>query len=454
MHIHAAHSFALRPRLLAPIWIMGLCLSVIPVGAPAFAEDTAVEPDSMPIVVKQVLAAKYPGWTVDRATRVEGIGNAEYRIRLTDNTTAIDVILDEGGHIVEAARGVDAAGAPKPAKQKKDKSNEPELYGFAQVFFREAFDTSDDGVSDNANFRMQRVRLGIRGNINSWASYEVEIDPRAPEVSGILRDAYVRLNVIPDHQIRIGQQKTQFGYENPESSSELFAVNRTEVSDNLSRGLTLRDIGVGLIGHIDINDTWRFEDAVTIVNGAGLNVQADDTSKKNIWGRIGLRHRTGRDSWERLGISGGTGDFIDTDEPTDPADDLLVDFDRIGIDLEVDREWFFLSAEYVMGVDRTRGVGIADPDEPPPEPIEPERTEPDGYYINLVGKTPWHVGPIVRYDAFNDVFARWTVGAYYGEPKDKIRVMLNYEYREKFENNDGDVGRGDDKLYLWMQVRF
>lgn len=443
MKRHALRGFAI-----------GFGLALILPGAPAQAAgDTPVDLAATPVVVQQVLAAKYPGWTVAHATRMESNGPAQYRIRLTDNTMEIDVILDEGGHIVEAARGVGVAGPSRTKSGKGEKESKgddenkgPDLYGFAQIFYRHAFETGSDGVVDNDNFRVQRVRLGIKGDVTPWASYVVEIDPRAPEVSGILRDAYLRLDVVPNHQIRIGQQKTQFGYENRESSSDLFAVNRTEVSDNLSRGLNLRDIGVGIIGHFPINDTWRIEDALTIVNGAGLNVQDDNTSTKNYWGRVGVRHRTGKDSWERLGFSASTGDFIDEQDPEDTADDTLTNFRRWGVDLEVDRKWFFVSAEYVSGDEEVSLV--EDPG------AGTEEDKPDGYYVNLVGKTPWHIGPIVRYDVFSDSFARWTVGAYYGEPKDKIRVLLNYEYREKFEDALGNVGRGDDKLYLWTQVRF
>lgn len=449
MQTQVPFGFNTSVRLPERIRIMSLCLAAILVCTPALAADNVrIEPENMPVVVKQVLAAKYPGWTVDHAMQMEANGKAEYKIRLTDKTMEIDVILDEGGHIVEAARGVDNADASriKPAKGKKSKFGEPEIYGFAQIFYRDAFATGSDGVVDNSNFRMQRVRIGVKGDITPWASYVVEIDPRAPEVTGVLRDAYLRLDLIDNHQIRIGQQKTQFGYENRESSAELYAVNRTEIADNLARGINLRDIGVGIIGHIPLNDTWRIEDALTIVNGAGMNVQADDTSTKNFWGRIGVRHKNGPDSWERLGFSGGTGDFIEVEDPADPADDFLVDFQRLGIDLEVDRKWFFFSSEYIRGVNKTSSV--EDPD------AGTEETKPDGYYFNLVGKSRWHVGPIIRYDVFDDVFARWTIGAYYGEPKDKFRVMLNYEYRKRFEDSLGNIGRGDDKLYVWAQARF
>ena len=450
MQMRIPCGFRKSDGLLRQIRNFGLCLVLAAVCAPALAADAArIEPENMPVVVKQVIAAKYPGWTIDHATKVDANGKAAYRIRLTDNTMEIDVILDDGGHILEAARSTqDAiASASESAKEKGPGFGKPEIHGFGQFFYRDAFATGSDGVVDNSNFRVQRLRIEVKGDITPWASYVFEIDPRAPEVNGILRDAYLRLDVIPNHQIRIGQQKTQFGYENRESSSELFAVNRTEVSDILSRGVNLRDIGVGIIGHIPISDTWRIEDALTIVNGAGMNVQNDDTSTKNFWGRIGVRHRSGPDSWERLGFSGGTGDFIDVGDPADPADNILLDFQRVGVDLEVDRKWFFFSSEYVQGTNKTSLV--ADPD------AGTEETKPDGYYFNLVGKTPWHhIGPIVRYDVLGNVFERWTFGAYYGERKDKFRVMLNYEYRKKFEDSLGNIGRGDDKLYLWAQVKF
>lgn len=126
----------------------------------------------------------------------------------------------------------------------------PQFSGYIQVHYRHAFATGVDPLVDYDDFRVQRVRLGVQGSVFPWLSYDVKIDPRAPEISGVLRDAFVGFKVIPRHVIRVGQQKTQFGYENVESSTKLWAVNRSEVSDNLSRGLTLRDVGVGLIGEI------------------------------------------------------------------------------------------------------------------------------------------------------------------------------------------------------------
>jgi hypothetical protein len=313
----------------------------------------------------------------------------------------------------------------------------PKVYGYIQVHYRMAFNTGDDSLVDNDDFRVQRARLGVKGDLSSKVGYDLEIDPRSPTIATVLRDAFITLHLVAHQEIRIGQQKTQFGYENRVSSSDLYFVNRAEVSDNLSRGVTLRDIGLGLIGHRGLGEGFRFEDAFTVVNGAGANVQADDTPSKNGWGRLGLRwrnHGATRTFW--LGASGGVGDMIDTgDDPLDPSDDFRIVFNRWGVDMELDHPLAFIAAEYVSGhqVDKSTG----------------ETDEPVGWYVELVGMPRWRAGPLLRVDDFDDDFHRYTVGAYWGLPSEKLRFLVNYEYRLR-----KDGVRGDDKLYFWTQVRY
>ena len=330
----------------------------------------------------------------------------------------------------------DSAGQDSQAKKLKNPKS-LKVYGFVQVHYRMAYKTGDDSLVDNDDFRVQRARIGVKGDLTPRVGYQVEIDPRSPSITTVLRDAFIALHVISRQEIRIGQQKTQFGYENRESSSNLYVVNRAEVSDNLSRGVTLRDIGLGLIGHLNLNKGLRLEDAFTVVNGAGANTQADDTPTKNGWGRLGLRWRNEaatRTFW--LGASGGVGDMIDTgDDPVDPSDDFRVIFNRWGVDMELDHPLAFLCAEYVSGhqVDKSTG----------------ETDEPVGYYVTLAMKTRWRAGPILRVDDFDDDFHRYTFGAFFGLPSDKLRFLINYEYRLR-----KDIVRGDDKLYFWTQVRY
>ncbi len=314
----------------------------------------------------------------------------------------------------------------------------PTISGTVQVHYLNEFNTNGDTIRDPGGFRILRTRLSAKGDLNKFISYEVMIDPRAPEQGGILRDAFIGLNVIKDHTIRIGQQKTQFGWENRQSVTELYTVNRAEMSDGASRGENLRDIGIGIIGNIKLNKNFRFEDAVTFTNGTKMNVTGpyDFNTKKALWGRVGLRYKK-NDFTVRLGGSFGYGGLRYLgDTLSTPNDDVYVDFKRIGTDLQIDHKYFFLAAEFAAGTDMA-GDTLYE--------------EPIGYQAQLAIKTPWKVGPFVRYDAFEDEWKVLTFGAYYGNPKDRFRVLVNYVMR----GNVTDIPGGhDDRLYIQMQIKF
>jgi hypothetical protein len=204
----------------------------------------------------------------------------------------------------------------------------------------------------------------------------------------------------------------------------------------LSRGANLRDIGIGLIGSIRLNDKYRFEDAITLVNGSGMNTQFDITAKKNIWGRCGIRYKT-PELLCRLGISGAYGDMF---EPADTAAGTaayILDFTRLGTDLQIEQKWFTLAAEYVLGWNN-----------------EPEgKSKISGYYCLLTANTPWNLGPELRYENMDGEFTRWTIGAYYGKPSDRLRLLANYEIRNQEADPEFPLGL-DNRFYLWLQVRF
>ena len=341
-----------------------------------------------------------------------------------------------GAQVGRGAADSTARDSTTHGKKGKGK-RKPALSGYVQVFYKGRRDADGNGKTEPSVFRVQRVRIELRGDVTPHVGYDVEIDPRAPDITGILRDAFITLDYIPQHEIRVGQQKTLFGYENPMSSTRLFVVNRAEVSDNLSRGVTLRDIGIGLVGSMPVGDRFRFEDAVTVVNGSGMNVQADSTPRKNIWGRLGVRYRSAaKDLTVRFGVSGATGDQnepIDSGPPLVPA--YIRTFTRFGTDLEIDHSIAFLAAEFVSTNDKA------------PKILGDVAGGAEGYYVLVAGKTRWNVGPIIRWDVF-DEFRRLTGGAYIGRPSDDVSLLLNYEvFRD-------DLGKHDDRYYARLQVRF
>ena len=321
---------------------------------------------------------------------------------------------------------------------KEVKKHNVNISGVLQVHYLTEFNTNGDSIQDPSGFRILRARLTAKGKINKYISYEVMIDPRAPEQGGILRDAFIEFHVIKNQIIRVGQQKTQFGWENPQSITELYTVNRAEMSDGVSRGETLRDIGIGVLGKVKLNDILLFEDAITFTNGTKMGITGpyDFNPKKALWGRVGLRLlKNGFDA--RLGGSFGFGGIRYLgDDIIDPSDDVYADFNRIGTDLQIDHKYFFLAAEYAQGTDHVKDTLYG---------------EPMGYQVMLAFKTKWKVGPLARYDTFEDEWKVLTLGAYYGNPKDKFRILINYLLR----GNITDVTGGhDDRLYVQAQITF
>lgn len=322
-----------------------------------------------------------------------------------------------------------------PAKSEKKKVN---LSGVLQVHYLNEFNTNGDTLRDPDGFRILRARIAAGGKINKYVSYEIMIDPRAPEPGGILRDAFFELHFIKDQNIRIGQQKTQFGWENPTSITELYTVNRAEMSDGVSRGENLRDIGLGILGHIKLNTNFRIENAVTFTNGTKMNVEGpfDFNSKKALWGRLGLRYKK-NDLSVRIGGSFGNGGLRYLgDDIADPADDVYADIIRFGTDLQIDNNYFFAAAEYAQGTDKVNDTLYG---------------EPMGYQAMLAIKTKWKAGPLARYDAFEDEWKVITLGAYYGNPKDKFRLLINYMLRGEITDIPGGH---DDRLYIQAQIKF
>lgn len=326
---------------------------------------------------------------------------------------------------------------PSGKKAKRRKGLMPQISGYLQILYKKRFDTDDTKGVEPSLFRIQRLRLRVSGKVVPKIRYQIEIDPRAPEVTGLLRDAFIELRYLPFHKLRIGQQKTPWGYENSESSSRLYTVTRTELAEGPGRGLTLRDIGIALVGRIPLADSWDLEDHVALVNGAGMNVQADDTPMKNLWARVGARFRLpDRDLVVRAGASFGVGDYREPEDPGPPPEPgYVLSFRRFGVDVQVDTRWAFVVAELTRSTDES---SLA--------PDEPE--ESLAWYVLVAGKTPWNVGPVVRYDTYDLAeLDRWTFGAYWGALDARLRAMATYEI---FED---EAGKHDHRLLLWAQVR-
>lgn len=308
----------------------------------------------------------------------------------------------------------------------------PKISGYIQFGFTEEFDSNGNGNVDPSRFEIKRARIKLRGDVTKTIRYKLSVAPNVTNMNRFMRDAYLAIEVLENHELLLGQQKTQFGYENNVSVARLYFANRAEVTEDLSQGTTVRDVGVGFIGSVKLNENWQLEDAITVVNGAGMNVDEDNTPKKNVWGRLGFRYKLEPLSL-RFGVSAGTGDITnDGKDPVDPKDDIIIDFTRVGTDVQFEYQWIKIVMEYVNATDEKPGK----------DPVEK-----NGYYVNLIGKTSYAINPVIRHETIGrKQLPRNTIGAYYGKPSAKFRLLTNYESRAA-EN-------GDDRFFVIVQASF
>ena len=90
------------------------------------------------------------------------------------------------------------------------------------------------------------ARIGVRGEVLPRVGYTVLFD--AADTS--LKDAYVGLRFAPRVELRLGQFKTPFGYEQAESDTKLLWVYNSYVVQALARGRDSRNLGALLTGRM------------------------------------------------------------------------------------------------------------------------------------------------------------------------------------------------------------
>jgi len=322
----------------------------------------------------------------------------------------------------------------------------PSLSGFLQVQFAAGLDNTGEGVSSTATVFIRRGRIRVKGNVAQGIGYTFLAD--LATVNNLLRDAFLSTTLVPHHEIRLGQQKTQFGYENPEAATELLFINFAYASEALARGPDLRDLGVGVLGQWELPGGFGVDYQLTAVNGAGPNVLVDDTPRKNLWARAGGSY--GDFGWKlKVGVSGATGDRLFKADPVTMQPAYKVLFTRLGVDVRADTLWFFAAAEGALGTnDPSTGTGA---------------TTAAGGYVMAIGKTSWNVGPLVRaefYDpdlaAVGDRLQRFTLGAYVDLKSEELRGQLKAGAIRLLINLDLDASetRRDHAVLSWVQAAF
>lgn len=314
--------------------------------------------------------------------------------------------------------------APEPPAPAEPAAKAPPLVGMPELsgYIQPGLDWRLSGDNAQARFFLRRIRAKIQGKLlGDRVGYVVMFD--VASLQRPLRDGYIKLNFLPDQELRIGQFKIPFGWENPASSTVLPTIERTVVSDRLGRGPDLRDIGLGLFGAVRLADDWKLTHGLAVVNGAGAN-NAESTPRKDVFARVGVA----RGKLFTAGVSGATVQYL---EGTTPTQTSAV---RFGVDASVDYGPVFFVAEAIRG--RAR---------------QPVRSSPFGFYATGLVRGPLGLQGVARYERFDpkvadtDLQERLTLGANLLSDNAKLKLMVNYRL---------DLRGADDLLLAQLQVLF
>jgi phosphate-selective porin OprO and OprP len=173
------------------------------------------------------------------------------------------------------------------------KSEALQLGGMVQVQ-SEAGGQGDARFSDgNDRFYLRRARLNAAGRFLEEFNFRAELElagslANTSALRAQLTDAYINWNRLDSANVRAGQFKTPFGFEQLYQDSQLTFAERSLVSDRLAPG---RQLGAQAGG-----DYWfdRFNWAAGVFNGNGINQNFNDNDRFLEVARVSVAPVSGR----------------------------------------------------------------------------------------------------------------------------------------------------------------
>ena len=226
----------------------------------------------------------------------------------------------------------------------------------------EGGDRGDSRFSDsNARAYLRRARVSLSGRFLEEFNVraELELAGSLANTTGFraqLTDAYLNWNRFEPANVRVGQFKTPFGFEQLYADPLLYTAERTLASDRLTPG---RQIGVQLGGELFDE---RVNYSVGLFNGNGTNQNFNDNDRFLTAGRVSVVPLIGRFLESQARWTVGVNGFRTTDSnitlpaefgidstPASAAkDNIFIGRRRaIGYDTQVEIGPFELWAEYL-----------------------------------------------------------------------------------------------------------
>lgn len=196
----------------------------------------------------------------------------------------------------------------------------PEIFGILKTKVEYDLDNS------LMRFEVRNARFGVRGSINNYMSYKIEID-LSDEGKMKMLDAYVKFTPVKNLGFYLGQRKIPFSSDYMRSPADNIFANRSFLAKYINDGM--RDIG--FYAEYDIPRQIPVRIVVGAVNGTGNN-NPQWIARPNLVTRVSA----GGDEGFRL-----TGNFYYGEETYEH--NLVM----AGAELRYGRGNFFIESEYI-----------------------------------------------------------------------------------------------------------
>ncbi len=279
-------------------------------------------------------------------------------------------------------------------------------------------------MTDSSNFSLPYSEVRLTGKLAEHVSYRALAVPGrnfTSSANGILDDLYVSTDIIPNHEVQLGQIWLPFGLEAPMYNLDIDFINYSQISRNLGQGL---DTGTQIIGD------WGFVNYTAgVYNGVGQNA-TDNNHGLGYASQLNLKPFHNHPEFGDLMIGGS---HLVSENSTNHLD-------GIGGHVSYDIGKFGMNFEYLNldGLDTTA------------------LNKGEGFYADLMYRFNDKLTLLTRYDQFNPTIGvgsdrrnEYVLGANY-MLTDNVMLMVNYTYAARQLATESDSSR----LGLMTQVLF
>lgn len=293
----------------------------------------------------------------------------------------------------------------------------------------DAPDSRFAGINDR--FLVRRARLNVRGNFGKDFGFKLESDFGANTLgasSGYraqLTDLYVEWTAHPEAQLRLGQFKTPFGWEQLMSDTTNPFVERSLPSDRLT---VSRQIGLMLFGSAAEK---RVEYSAGVFNGNGVNNSNNDTDDFLAAARVGVVAWQGKFHEKNALWSVGVNAF---------GDEAPARRTGLGLDTQLQLHPLTLRAEWLANT---------------LDPVTGADVDSDGWSLAAL----WNLNDAWQLAARYETYDANTATT--GNETDTVTLGLNWFIRRNdiaislnYLAGDADLGGGDDRLIGRLQLVF